>query len=155
LQLTVRTYKKEVRQQVLAAIQRTARGLAEAAGIPADRMPIVTVSETERGDALYNDPALTARMAKVWEAAFGADRVTQIPPEMVSEDVGHFGLDGQIPVLQFRIGTVAPAALAEHRASGTPLPALHSAVFAPVAEPAIRSGVKATTLAILDLMPRK
>jgi len=154
LQLTVRTYKKEVRQRVLAAIQRTARGLAVAAGMPEDRMPIVSISETERGDALYNDPALTARMARVWEGAFGKDRVIQIPPEMVSEDVGHFGLDGQIPVLQFRIGAVAPAVIAEHRASGTPLPALHSALFAPLPEPTIRSGVKASVLAVLELMGR-
>ncbi len=152
LQLTVRTYKKEVREHVLASIQRIARGLAIAAGIPDDRMPIVTVSKTERGDALYNDPALTARLAKVWEGAFGAAHVRQIPPEMVSEDVGHLGLDGKIPVVQFRIGAVDPAVLKAHAASGTPLPALHSALFAPLPEPAIRSGIKATTLAVLDLM---
>jgi amidohydrolase len=154
LQLTVRTYKKEVRQQVLAAIQRIPRGLAIAAGVPDDRLPIVSISETEKGDALYNDPALTARLAKVWEAAFGAEHVKQVPPEMVSEDVGHFGLDGQIPVVQFRVGAVAPALMQAHLTTGTPLPALHSALFAPLPEPTIRSGVKATTLAVLDLMGR-
>jgi amidohydrolase len=155
LQLTVRTYAKDVRAQVLAAIQRTVGGLAVAAGIPEDRMPIVSISETERGDALYNDPALTARLAKVWEAAMGKDHVLEIPPVMVSEDVGHFGLGRQIPVLQFRVGAVAPSVLAEHRASGTPLPALHSARFAPLPEPTIRSGVKATVLAVLELLPPK
>lgn len=154
LQLTVRTYKKEVRQRVLAAIQRTTRGLAIAAGVPEDRMPIVSISETERGDALYNDPTLTARLVKVWTAAFPKDRVVEIPPSMVSEDVGHFGLDGQIPVFQFRIGAVAPATLASYAASGRPLPALHSAEFAPLPEPAIRSGVKATVMAVFDLMSK-
>ncbi len=154
LQLTVRTYKKEVREKVLAAIQRIPRGLAIAAGIPEDRMPIVTVSKTERGDATYNDPALTARMAKVWEKAFPKGDVVQIPPEMVSEDVGHFGLERQIPVLQFRIGAVDPKLIAEHEANGTPLPPLHSALFAPLPEPTIRAGVKATTLAVLDLMAK-
>jgi len=152
LQLTVRTYKKEVREKVLAAIQRIPKGLAIAAGIPEDRMPIVTISKTERGDATYNDPALTARMAKVWEKAFPKGQVKQIPPEMVSEDVGHFGLDRQIPVLQFRIGAVDPKLIAEHEATGKPLPPLHSALFAPLPEPTIRAGVKATTLAVLDLM---
>ncbi|MFI5177741.1 MAG: amidohydrolase, partial [Vicinamibacterales bacterium] len=102
LQLTVRTYKKDVRAKVLAAIDRVTKGLAVAAGVPEDRMPIVAVSATEHGDALYNDPSLTARLAHVWEQAFGKDHVTQISPEMISEDVGHFGLDGRIPVLQFR-----------------------------------------------------
>jgi amidohydrolase len=152
LQLTVRTYKKDVRAKVLAAIERVTRGLAAAAGIPADRMPIITVSTTERGDALYNDPATTARLAKVWEQAFGADRVRQIPPEMVSEDVGHFGLDGKIPVVQFRVGAVDPAVLKAHEASGTAPPSLHSALFCPLPEPTIRAGIKATTLAVLELM---
>jgi hippurate hydrolase len=152
LQLTVRTYKKEVREKVLAAIQRMAKGLAMAAGLPDDRLPIVNISKTERGDALYNDPALTTRLAGVFSLAFGKDRVRQIAPEMVSEDVGHLGLDGKIPVLQFRVGTVAPATLQAHAASGVPLPALHSAVFAPEAEPAIRSGVKAFTLSVLELL---
>ncbi len=152
LQLTVRTYKKEVRDKVLADIQRIPRGLALAAGIPEDRMPIVTVSTTERGDATYNDPALTGRMARVWEQNFDQGQVVQIPPEMVSEDVGHFGLDGQIPVLQFRVGAVDPALIREHEATGKPLPALHSALFCPLPEPAIRNAVKAMTLAVLDLM---
>lgn len=152
LQLTVRTYKKEVREQVLAALERIPRGLAIAAGMPEDRLPIVTVSKTERGDATYNDPALTEREAKVWEAAFGKDKVVQIPPEMVSEDVGYFGLDHTIPLLDFRIGAVAPALMQEHEATGKPLPPLHSAHFAPLPGPTIRTGVKAMTLAVLDLM---
>lgn len=152
LQLTVRTYKKEVREKVLAALHRIPKGLAIAAGVPEDRLPIVTVSETERGDATYNDPALTARMAKVWEQAFGKEKVVQIPPEMVSEDVGYFGLDRQIPLLDFRIGAVAPEAMREHQATGKPLPPLHSAEFAPMPEPTLRTGVEAMTLAVLDLM---
>jgi hippurate hydrolase len=154
LQLTVRTYKKEVRAQVLAAIKREVDGLAAAAGIPDDRKPIVTVSTTEAGDALYNDPALTARLASVWEKNFPKGQVMPFSPEMVSEDVGQLGLDRKIPVLQFRIGAVAPDAVRAAAASGTALPALHSAKFAPLPEPAIRSGVKATTLAVLDLMKK-
>jgi hippurate hydrolase len=154
LQLTVRTYKNDVRTRVLAAIERTARGLAIAAGMPDDRLPTVTVLAAERGAALYNDPALTTRMAQVWQGAFPADHVRQLSPEMVSEDVGQLGLDGAIPVLQFRIGAVAPATLRSHAATGEPLPALHSSRFAPLPEPAIRSGVKATTLAVLELMAK-
>jgi hippurate hydrolase len=154
LQLTVRTYKQDVRQKVLAAIQRVARGLAMAAGVPDDRMPIVNISTTERGDALYNDPALTARMAHVWEGAFDKTRVQAIPPDMVSEDVGHLGLDGKIPVLQFRIGAASPAAIQARGATGKPLPALHSAAFAPLPDPAIRAGIKATTLGVLELMSK-
>jgi len=40
MQLTVRTYKKEVRDKALAAIDRIAREIAAAAGIPPERAPI-------------------------------------------------------------------------------------------------------------------
>ncbi|MGA7615094.1 MAG: amidohydrolase [Thermoanaerobaculia bacterium] len=152
LQLTVRTYKDEVRKRVLESIARVSKGLAMAAGMPDDRMPVVTVSKNERGDALYNDPELTARLAAVWKKGFGDDQVVQIPPEMVSEDVGHFGLDRKIPVLQFRIGAVDPAKVEASRESGVPLPPLHSSQFAPVPAPTIRSGVKAFALAVFELL---
>ena len=45
MQLTVRTYKSEVRERVLAAIDRIAKGCAAAAGVPPERAPIVTVSK--------------------------------------------------------------------------------------------------------------
>src|SRR5438128_9623938 len=41
LLLTVRTYKAEVRKRVLASIERIAKGVALAAGIPDDLAPIV------------------------------------------------------------------------------------------------------------------
>src|SRR5881397_3868166 len=46
MQLTVRTYKSETRQRVLAAIEDIAKGIANAAGVPADRAPVVNVSKT-------------------------------------------------------------------------------------------------------------
>ncbi|MBC7965812.1 MAG: amidohydrolase, partial [Fuerstia sp.] len=66
LQLTVRAYKEEVRQKLLAAIERVTRGIAIAAGIPNERAPIVKISETEVTTATYNDPALTERLAAVF-----------------------------------------------------------------------------------------
>ena len=47
LQLTVRSYKPEVRKALLDGIARIARGEAIAAGVPEDRMPIVHVREEQ------------------------------------------------------------------------------------------------------------
>jgi hippurate hydrolase len=47
MQLTVRTYKKEVREQVLAAIAQIAKGCAIAGGWPEDKLPDVKVREAE------------------------------------------------------------------------------------------------------------
>ena len=148
LLLTVRTYKPEVRKRVLASIERIAKGIASAAGIPDDRAPIVEVSKTEATDATYNDPALTDRLARALKRDMGADNVVQIDPLMVSEDFGRFGLDRQIPICMLNVGTVDPAKIA----SGARLPSLHSSEFAPVPEPTIRGGVKAMTLSVMELL---
>ena len=153
LQLTIRTYREEVRQHVLASIARITRGIAEAAGIPADRAPIITVSDTEQTPATYNNPELTERLAKVLQRTLGAENVVEAPPIMASEDFGRFGLDGhQIPTCMFSLGAADPVKLAESEKTGVPLPSLHSSLFAPVAEPTIRTGVTAMTAAVLDLM---
>src|SRR5205807_3734883 len=63
LLMTVRTYKPEVRKRVLASIERIARGVALAAGVPENRAPIVELLAGESVEATWNDPALTERLA--------------------------------------------------------------------------------------------
>ncbi|HYS53441.1 MAG TPA: amidohydrolase [Thermoanaerobaculia bacterium] len=148
LLLTVRTYKPEVRQRVLESIGRITRGIALAAGIPVDRAPIIEVQKSESAEATYNDPALTERLARALKRDMGADNVVQIDPLMVSEDFGRFGLERQIPICMLNVGAVDPAKIA----SGARLPSLHSSEFTPLPEPTIRGGVKAMTLAVLELL---
>ena len=45
MQLTVRSYKADVRERVLAAIERIAKGIATAAGFPPDKLPEVVSAE--------------------------------------------------------------------------------------------------------------
>ncbi|MDQ6801078.1 MAG: amidohydrolase [Acidobacteriota bacterium] len=148
LLLTVRTYKPEVRKRVLASIERVTRGIAMAAGIPEERAPIVESVKSESGDATYNDPALTERLAKALKRDMGANNVVQIDPLMVSEDFGYFGLGREIPIAMLNVGAVDPAKIA----SGARLPSLHSSGFAPLPEPTLRGGIKAMTLAVIELL---
>ena len=152
LQLTVRAYKEEVRQRVLGAIDRITKGIALAAGIPNDRAPIVKVSDTEVTAATYNEPQLTERLATVFRSALGDDNVVRVPPAMASEDFGYLSLDQKIPATIFWLGAVDPVKVKQSRETGTPLPSLHSALFAPLPEPTLRTGVKAMTSAVLELM---
>jgi len=155
LQLTIRTYKEEVRQHILAALERMAQGIAAADGIPASRAPIVAASSSEATPSLYNDPQLAGRLAKVFKRALGPENAVEVPPIMASEDFCRFGLDDhQIPVFLFWLGAVDPAKLAESRRTGVPLPGLHSSLWAPVPEPTLRTGVKSMTSAVLDLMKK-
>lgn len=153
LQITTRAFSEDVRRSILADIERTARGIALVGGVPADRAPIVKVSETEAVPVTWNDPKLAARMQGVFAAALGAGNVVDPGAEMGSEDFGLLGLEGrQIPTFMFKLGATSAERLAESRRTGTPLPSLHSSLFYPVAEPAIRTGVMATTAAVLDLL---
>ena len=152
LQLTVRTYKPEVRTRILASIERIVKGVALTAGIPEDRAPIVKVAEGT--GSTYNDPKLLERLAGAFRQALGAENVIQVPPIMASEDFGYFSLDQKIPATIFWLGASDAAKLKQSRESGVALPGLHSALFAPVPEPTLRTGVKAMTSAVLELMKK-
>jgi hippurate hydrolase len=155
MQLTVRTYKADVRDHVLAAIDRIAQGCAAAAGIPADRAPIVNVLKDEFTPATYNNPELTKRLVAVWKKSLGADNVEATDPTMGGEDFSEYSLpDHSIPACDFHIGAVDPAKVAESKKTGVPLPSLHSSKFAPVPEPTIRLGIIGMTTAVLELMKK-
>ncbi|MBA3513506.1 MAG: amidohydrolase [Pyrinomonadaceae bacterium] len=154
LQLTVRAYKEEVRQKLLAAIERVTKGIAGAAGIPAELAPIFKVSETEVTTATYNDPGLTERLAAVFVKALGQENVIMAAPVMGSEDFGYFSLDQKIPTTMFWLGAVDPLKVKQRKDGGSALPSLHSPLFAPVPEPTLRTGVKAMTSAVLELLKK-
>ena len=152
LQLTTRSYSDEVRRTILAAIEREARGMALAAGVPDNLAPIVKVSATDTTPVTYNDPKLAARLRSAFVAALGEGNVVDHKPLMTSEDFGRFGLEGrQIPAFMFLLGASEPAKLAESLRTGKPLPSLHSSQFYPEVEPALRTGIVSTTAAVLEL----
>jgi hippurate hydrolase len=155
MQLTVRTYKADVRERVLAAIERIAKGIAAAAGVPAELAPIVTVRKDQFTPATYNNPELTKRLVAVWKKSLGTDNVKLVDPTMGGEDFSEFSLpDHSIPAVDFHIGAVEPAKIADSKKNGTTLPSLHSSKFAPVPEPTIRLGIIGMTSAVLELMKR-
>ncbi len=154
LQLTIRTYKEEVRQHILASIERIAKGVALAAGVPEDRAPIVKVIESENAPSLYNDPKLTERLATAIGRTIGTENVVKTSPLMASEDFGRLSLDHQIPSCMIWLGAIEPSRVEASRKSGKPLPSLHSSLFGPLPEPTLRTGIKAMTGAVLELMKK-
>jgi hippurate hydrolase len=153
MQLTVRTYKPEVRERVLAAIERTAKGIAAAGGIPPERAPIITVSKDQFCPATYNNPELTKRLVAVWKKSLGDEDVEIVDPTMGGEDFSEYSLpDYSIPAVNFHFGAVDPAKIAKYKQDGKELPTLHSSKFAPVPEPTIRTAIIGMTTAVLDLL---
>jgi amidohydrolase len=147
LGITVRTYKPEVRKQVLAAVERITRAEANAAGVV--REP--RFEHPEATDAVYNEPALATRLEGVLVSALGKGNVVAEEPGMASEDFSYFTAQG-IPSFYFSLGGADPQKYAEAKATGTNLPANHSPLFAPDVDPALRTGIAAEVAVLRNLL---
>jgi hippurate hydrolase len=151
LQLSVRTYTDEVRARTFAAIRRVAKGEATSAGAPKEPL----VETPERGNPpVYNDPALTTRLAGALKKGLGDTVVVEMPAKMTSEDFSEYGLAG-VPSALLHIGAVHPSKLAAARQSGIPVPAPHSPEWAPEREPTLKGAIRAETTALLELLPKR
>jgi amidohydrolase len=148
LELTVRSLNDAVRQHLLSAIERIAKAESAAAGAP--REPLIEATGGEY--ALVNDAGLTQRVAAALLRELGPERVTDIPPEMVSEDFSEFQRAG-VPALMLRVGAVERSTYDAAMKSGAALPSLHSALFAPDREPTIKAVIAAEVIALRELMP--
>ncbi|MBV8496029.1 MAG: peptidase dimerization domain-containing protein, partial [Gammaproteobacteria bacterium] len=147
LGLTVRTYKPEVRKQVLEAITRITEAEAQAAAAP--RPP--RIEHYEGADAVYNDPALAARMRGVLERALTKDNVTSDGPITASEDFSVFVAQG-IPGFYLSLGGADPEKYAAASASGAHLPSNHSSLFAPDVDPALHTAITAEVAMLRELL---
>jgi len=147
LQLTVRSYKDEVRQRLLTAIERVADAEAAAAG--AEKKP--TVTRVEGVDAVYNDPAITQRIVAALESVMGKGSVVQGTPIMASDDFAEYGRAG-VPSVMLSLGAINPARFAAAQKNHEILPGPHSSLFAPDEEPSLKTGILVETTAVLELL---
>lgn len=151
LQLTLRSYTDEVRNQTISTIRRMARGLAEANGLPKDLYPEITLKD-EYTPALFNNLELTEKLRISFENVLGKDNVLKLSPVMGGEDFGMYGrVEPIIPSVLFWLGAVNNKVYDKSLRDNISLPSLHSALFLPDPEPTISTGVKAMTAAVLDL----
>jgi len=155
LALTVRSYMPEVRKSLLEGIARVARGEAIAAGIPDDKMPVVTIRADQFTPATANSEKLANRALGLFKSHFGADRATILPPLMVGEDVGRYWLnDSTVEGTLFWVGGVPQTKWDAVGGDTTKLPSLHSALWAPDAEAVISTATEAMTIAALDVLKK-
>jgi amidohydrolase len=147
LGLTVRTYKPEIRKQVLAAITRITN--AEAAAAAAPREP--SIDRYEGADAVYNDPSLAQRLRAPLEVALGTENVVAEAPLTASEDFSAFVEQG-IPGFYFELGGANPEEFTQAKATGTLLPSNHSPLFAPDVDPALHTAITAEVAVLRNLL---
>ena len=147
LQLTLRSYRPEVTDQLVEGIRRRAKGLSET-----HRAPLPVVSLFEATPPTVNTPSLVAKVVPMLSKALGAENLVEVEATMGAEDFGLFG-QGGVPTFMFRLGTIPPPKVAAARASGENLPSLHSALYQPDAEPSVKTGIEAMTTAVVGLLP--
>jgi len=147
LQITVRSYREEVRKHILEGIERIAK--AEAMGANAPKPPLV---EVEAGNyATYNEPELIARLKTAIGAAVGPERVLDGKPLMAAEDFSEYGRAG-VKTAMIWVGGVDVKTLEAAKAAGIPPPGLHSSSWEPDREPTIKTAVVSFTAAALEFL---
>ncbi|MGC0117510.1 MULTISPECIES: M20 metallopeptidase family protein [Pseudoalteromonas] len=156
LQLTLRSYNPDVREQQIAAIKRLTAGIAKSAGLEDSLVPEVIVHESESIPSTYNNPELAKFVTSAIKQEIGAENVEQSQPVMAGEDFGLYGrTDDNVPITIFWLGGVNQAVFDAAQKSGEPLPSLHSSHFAPDYPIAIATGVRAMTNSALALFNQK
>jgi len=148
MQLTVRSDNPEVRAQLLDGIDRVADGVARSLGVPEDLLPEVHRSLVETTPSTINDHETAARLRSVAQQNMGEDYVVVSDRTgMGAEDFAYFvqpelGVKG----VYFSVG-------------GTPADELetasahHSPYFRIEPGPSIKSGVEASVIFAMELMP--
>jgi len=155
LQLTLRSYTDEVRNQTLSSIERIVRGSAISAGLTEEYFPVIEIKD-EYTPAVFNNPSLVEEVQRSFVNTLGDDKVIEVSPVMGGEDFGMFGrVEPIIPTALFWLGAVNNEVYEKAKRDDLTLPSLHSDLFLPDADPAINTGVEAMSNAIVDLFANK
>ncbi len=155
LLLTIRSYSDETRAKLIEGIKRIARGEAIAAGVPDDRMPVVTVKD-EFTPSTFNPPEFAEKMAVVLKSHFPQDKVIKTPAVMGGEDFSRFyRADKSINSFIFWVGGVPADRMAQAASGQASLPSLHSPFWAPQADTLIATASEAMTVLALDILKKE
>ncbi|GAW95717.1 MULTISPECIES: amidohydrolase [Colwellia] len=152
LLLTVRSYSDATRQTLLDGIKRIAKGEGIAMGLPDELLPVVTVKD-EFTPATYNEPEFTKKMAALFTAELGKERVIEVPAVMAGEDFGrYYRADTSIKSMIFWVGGVPHDKWQAAQETGEALPSLHSPFWAPDAKKVISTAIRAMNSAVLTIL---
>ena len=148
LLLNLRTYNPELRQRIMAAIERIVRAECEASGSPQE-------PEFEYYDQFpltHNDPTVNEKVTEAFTQFFGSEAVYETKPYTASEDFSRIPDAFDIPYAYWFIGSVAPEKYRralEQDTLSEDIPANHSPFFAPEIDTTLEIGVQTQVVAAL------
>lgn len=153
LQVTVRNESAETRDLLLNGIRRIAENLGRAAGLPDDKLPQVSVRESDRYPPTLNDIDLTRRLKAVWMRELGNDIIVDSKRlGMGAEDFPFFTVDPYVPSTYFAVGGTPQADFDREEAGGPRVPSHHSPIFKIEPQASVTLGVRATVLGLMELL---
>lgn len=149
LQLTVRSDNVATRKILLDGIDRVAKGVARALGVPEDKLPTVVRSETETTPPTINDEPSARRIKAAFVKHFPEGTIIELPREgMGAEDFAYFvAPDLGVKGVYFNVGGTPEA----DRKSA---PSHHSPFFKIEPKPSITAGVEAMVVGAMTLMAK-
>ena len=151
LQLTIRTYKEEVRKLIHKRIKEICNGVASSMGLDKSQWPEVIIPE-KYTPANFNDSKLVDLMMNSSKEIIGANNVIVSDPQMVGEDFSRFGnTKEKIPTVLYWLGTVPDDRMKKYEAGNYALPGLHSPFYYPEIEQSIITGIKVNTQAMIKI----
>lgn len=147
LQLNVRAYSEATRAVIFAAIDRIVRAECQASDCPKEP----EFELFDRFALTENDSSVTQRVAVAFTEFFG-DQARPAGQQSASEDFSDIPTALGLPYAYWFIGGVDPEqynTAAEAGRIAQDIPVNHSAAFAPVIEPTLRTGTQALVVAAL------
>lgn len=137
---TLRTFDMDVRADVIARFERTAKAIAEAAGGEAELIVENTAPVTA------NELALTQRVRPWLRELMGSDNVKEMPLQTVAEDFSEFA--NRVPGFLFFVGSTGPDTLPARA------PNNHSPEFL-LHEDALKHGTRAMLTLTLGVLEKR
>ena len=152
LQVTVRANDETTRAQLIAAVRRTADGIARANGLPDALLPKIEV--VAGTPTTINNAALAKRINAAFISELGEKAVTPFEQTgMGAEDFAYLvASDTEVPGFYFAVGGTPAAAFEAEKNGGPAVSGHHSGLFKIDPKPAIVTGATAMTVAVLELL---
>ena len=152
LQITVRSNDQATRDMLIASIERVAKGIAMANGVPDNLLPIVKVIEST--PVTVNDGALARRINAAFKRDLGADAVLPWDQrDMGAEDFAYFvAPELKVPGYYFAVGGTPQADFDAAARGGPAVAGHHSGLFKVDPKASIVTGATAMTTAVMELL---
>ncbi len=151
MELTLRFFTDEVYGQIQESIYRICEGMAIAAGVPDNLLPLVLIGD-QYTPPTTNNPELVNRAVISMKDMLGDENIIRAGLGTAAEDFGKYGrTEENIPIAMFLCGSTSSERYKKIIDSGNHPPALHNPGYYPDFEPTYKSGVAAMTKTMIDL----